>query len=97
MGKGQRVREADTREPSQSQRKASIFYQTELGVSIGRCEETIKAALLPPNLCYMFSMPSPTPVIEIRRIAYTVNDEPVEYHRQLCITDKYHYAPMPEA
>ncbi len=42
-------------------------------------------------------MPSPTPVIEIRRIAYTVNDEPVEYHRQLCITDKYHYAPMPEA
>ncbi len=45
----------------------------------------------------MFSMPSPTPVIEIRRIAYTVNDEPVEYHRQLCITDKYHYAPMPEA
>ena len=73
------------------------FYQTELGVSIGRCEETIKAALLPPNLCYMFSLPSPTPVIEIRRIAYTVNDEPVEYHRQLSITDKYHYAPMPEA
>lgn len=72
------------------------FYQTELGVSIGRCEETIKAALLPPNLCYMFSLPSPTPVIEVRRIAYTVNDEPVEYHRQLSITEKYHYAPMPE-
>lgn len=67
------------------------FYQSELGVSIGRVEETIKAALLPSNLCFMFKLPDPTPVIEINRLAYSVNDKPIEYRHQLCVTRKYHY------
>lgn len=68
------------------------FYQSEFGISITRCEEKIKAILLPPSFCSSFSLPYPQPVIEIRRIAYTFEDRPVEYHRQLSITNRYHYS-----
>lgn len=64
------------------------FYQSELGVSIGRVHETIKASLLPSNLCFMFKLPEPTPVIEINRPAYSVNDKPIEYRHQLTVTRK---------
>lgn len=70
------------------------FYQSELGISITKCEEQIKATLLPKNLCYMFNLQHPQPVIEIQRVAYTFEDRPIEFHRQLSVTNRYHYQPL---
>lgn len=68
------------------------FYQRELGISITKCEERIKAALLPAGLCSTFNLPYPQPVIEILRTAFTFDDRPIECHRQLSITNRYHYS-----
>ena len=67
------------------------FYQSELGISITRSEERIKAVLLPLDLCNVFKLSYPQPVIEIRRVAFTFEDRPVEFHRQLSFTSRYHY------
>ena len=67
------------------------FYQSELGISITRSEERIKAVLLPLDLCNVFKLSYPQPVIEIRRVAFTFEDRPVEFRRQLSFTSRYHY------
>lgn len=67
------------------------FYQNQCGVTITHCEENLKAILMPEDLCTRYQLRSPLPVIEVRRLAYTYNDQPVECHRQLSITDHFHY------
>ena len=67
------------------------FYQSACGVTITRSEETLKAVLMPETLCNALSLTSPIPVMEVRRLAFTFNEQPVEYHRQLSLTDRYHY------
>ncbi len=67
------------------------FYQRVCGVTITRCEETVKAKLMPEELRVQFGLPEHTPVIEIRRTAYTYGEKPVEYHVQRSLTDRYHY------
>ncbi|MEI3354969.1 MAG: GntR family transcriptional regulator [Duodenibacillus massiliensis] len=70
------------------------FYQRACGVTITKCEEMLKAKLMPEDLCSEFGLSAPTPVIEIRRTAFTYGDKPVEFHIQRCLTDRYHYQIM---
>ena len=65
------------------------FYQRACGVTIVRCDEYAKAVLMPENLCDRLGLKPPFPVLEIRRVARTYEDRPVEYRRQLCITEHY--------
>ena len=67
------------------------YYQKTCGVTITRCDEAIKAVLMPEELCRQYGLRSPLPVIEIRRTAYTYGDRPVEFHLQRSVTDRYHY------
>ena len=46
---------------------------------------------MPEELRVQFGLPEHTPVIEIRRTAYTYGEKPVEYHVQRSLTDRYHY------
>ncbi len=67
------------------------FYQRACGVTIVRSEEYAKAVLMPEDLCRRYALASPLPVIEVQRISFTYGDRPVEYRRQLSITEHYHY------
>lgn len=66
------------------------FFQNVCGVTIVRCEETAKAAMLAPAFCEKFGMSQSIPIIEGRRISYTYDDVPVEYRIQRSITEHYH-------
>lgn len=67
------------------------FYQNQCGVTVIRCEETFKAILMPQEICERFNLPTPLPVMQALRVAYTYHNKPVEYHRQWSLTDRYHY------
>lgn len=67
------------------------FYQRACGVTILRSEDYAKAVLMPEDLCRRYNLTSPLPVIEVQRISFTYNDRPVEYRRQLSITEHYHF------
>lgn len=67
------------------------FYQRACGVTILRSEDYAKAVLMPEDLCRRYGLKSPLPVIEVQRISFTYNDRPVEYRRQLSITEHYHF------
>lgn len=73
------------------ERMLYAFYQRACGVTITRCEETLKARLMPEEICRAFGLSANTPVIEVRRTAYTLGEKPVEYHIQRSLTDRYHY------
>lgn len=67
------------------------FYQRACGVTILRREDYAKAVLMPEDLCRRYGLKNPLPVIEVQRISFTYNDRPVEYRRQLSITEHYHF------
>ncbi len=67
------------------------YYQRACGVTIVRSEEYAKAVLMPEDLCRRYGLRSPLPVIEVQRISFTYGDRPVEYRRQLSLTEHYHY------
>ncbi len=67
------------------------FYQNVCGVTITSVSETAKACLLDTEICRRFGLAEPLPVIEIRRIAFTLGNRPVEYRVQRSITEHYHY------
>lgn len=73
------------------ERMLYAFYQRVCGVTITRCEGSAKAVLMPEDLCERFGLKSPLPVIEVCRIAFTYGDRPVEYRRQLSITERHHF------
>jgi len=67
------------------------FYQRACGVTIVESGETARAVLMPESICRRFALKSPLPVIEVERVSCTYNSRPVEFRRQLCITEHYHY------
>ncbi|MCG5030591.1 GntR family transcriptional regulator [Mesosutterella sp. OilRF-GAM-744-9] len=73
------------------ERMLYAFYQRVCGVTIVRSQETAKAVLMPQAICERYGLKSPLPVIEIRRISCTYGDRPVEFRRQLSVTEHYHY------
>lgn len=73
------------------ERMLYAFYQRVCGVTITRCEGSAKAVLMPEDLCTRFNLKQPLPVIEVRRVAFTLGDRPVEYRRQLSITERHHF------
>ena len=73
------------------ERMLYAFYQRVCGVTIVRSEETAKAVLMPQAICERYGLKSPLPVIEVRRLSRTYGDRPVEFRRQLSITEHYHY------
>lgn len=67
------------------------FYQNQCGVTITHSEETLKAVLMPEEICTQYNLPTPLPVMEVRRLSFTYPEQPVEFHRQLSITEHFHY------
>lgn len=68
------------------------FYQRACGVTITRSEDQIKAVMLPERLCQEAGIDQPLPVIEVRRVSFTLGDRPVELRIQHSLTERYHYS-----
>ncbi|TXF10037.1 GntR family transcriptional regulator [Pelomicrobium methylotrophicum] len=66
-------------------------YQKHFGVHIVRTIEQLRAVKADSVATRIFSLPRSEPVLEVRRVAYTFNDLPVEVRRSQVDTRHYHY------
>jgi GntR family transcriptional regulator len=66
-------------------------YQMRFGVSIIRAVEELRAVAADASSAKILGLTPGSPALEVRRIAYTFNDVPVEVRRSLVETDHYHY------
>lgn len=66
-------------------------YQSRFGVSIIRTVERLQAVRADAAASKIFGMRTGDPILEVRRIAYTFNDVPVEFRRSRVDTRQFHY------
>lgn len=66
-------------------------YQSRFGISIVRTVEQLRAVKSDPAAARIFGARSGDPLLQVRRIAYTFNDVPVEVRRSRIDTRQFHY------
>lgn len=67
------------------------LYQARYGINVIRISERLSAAHPPPQVAAILGVRVTTPVLMIRRIAYTYNDMPVEHRVSWVNTDDHEY------
>lgn len=67
------------------------LYATRFGVTIARATERVKAVALGDEDARMLAAPVGTPVLEIDRVALSIDGRPVEWRVSLCRTAHVHY------
>ena len=66
-------------------------YQSRFGISIIRTVEQLRAVNADTAAARIFGLRAGAPILEVRRIAYTFNDVPVEARRSRVDTRQFHY------
>jgi GntR family transcriptional regulator len=72
------------------------LYQTRYATNVIRIAERLAAVAAPPDIARLLRLSPGHPVLEIRRIAYSFDDEPVELRRSRVDTAHHEYASAPE-
>ena len=67
------------------------LYEKEFGVTIHRADERLHAVAAGARDAGLLNIEPGTALLEIERIAYTLNGTPVELRKSLCMTDRHHY------
>ena len=74
-------------------REGTIYglYQARYGVNVVRISERLSAAHPPADIAAILGTRTDQPVLQIRRVAYTYNDTPVEYRYSWINTSDHEY------
>jgi GntR family transcriptional regulator len=74
-------------------RPSTIYnlYQQAFGISVVRTSERLRATLADLELAALLRIDSGAPLLQIRRVAFTYNDDPVEYRLSLVNTAQHEY------
>lgn len=67
------------------------FYQDSFGINVIGTEEHVRAALASPQHAEMLDIPTGSAVLELRRVAYSFNQQPVEWRLSRVNTAHYEY------
>jgi GntR family transcriptional regulator len=67
------------------------LYQTEFGVTVVRTAERLRATLANTETASVLGVEKSAPVLEIRRVALSFDNAPVEYRRSFVNTADYEY------
>ncbi|MAD18037.1 MAG: GntR family transcriptional regulator [Alteromonadaceae bacterium] len=67
------------------------FYQTNFNLTVHTIRDSIKADLATQNDVDTLDIKLGEPLLEVTRIAQSLNDKPMEYRISRCRSDKYHY------
>ena len=67
------------------------LYQSAYGITVVRSAERLRARLADAESAELLGMKIRAPLLEIRRVAMTFNDAPVEFRRSLINTEHYEY------
>lgn len=66
------------------------YYERDLGVSIIRTEDSFRAKIFTPELAALGQFSAGAPYLELSRVSYSFDNQPVEYRLSCCTTEKYH-------
>ncbi len=67
------------------------FYQTQFGMTVHETTDSIKAVLADAESAEKLSIEQGLPLLEVTRIAQSLDGSPMEYRVSVCRTDNYHY------
>ena len=67
------------------------LYQSAFGITVVRSAERLRARLADAESADILGIKIKSPLLEIRRVAMTFNDAPVEFRRSLINTEHYEY------
>lgn len=67
------------------------LYQARFGINIVRTEERVSAVKADARSHSLLGVPMGDPAMRIDRIAFSFNDEPIEYRRIIHESSQYHY------
>lgn len=75
------------------EREGTIYglYQARYGISVLRISERLAARHAPAHAAALLQIPTRTPALAIRRVAYTYDDTPVEYRVSWVNTERHEY------
>ena len=76
-----------------AQRETTIYglYQAHWGINVVRISERLSAVAAPEKAAVELGMVPGTPALLIKRVAYTYNDQPVEYRLSWVDTGRHEY------
>jgi GntR family transcriptional regulator len=79
------------------QRTNTIYhlYQLGFGLSVVRTAETVRAVAAPADVARLLEVPAGSPLLLVRRVAFTLNDRPVEFRRSYVNTAHHEYQREP--
>jgi len=83
----------DLDESGFANREGTIYglYQARYGISVIRISERLSAAQSTQEVARLLKIAARTPVLVIKRVAYTYNDRPVEYRTSWVNTEAHEY------
>lgn len=67
------------------------FFETRFGVRMVRAEERLRAVPADRQSAEYLDVQEDSPLLSVERVAYTYDDEPVEWRRGLCSTADHYY------
>lgn len=67
------------------------LYEKKFGITIHSAEEQLRAVAASDHDASLLNLPPGTPLLEIERVALTLDKTPVELRISHCVTDKHHY------
>jgi GntR family transcriptional regulator len=75
------------------ERRSTIYhlYQEAFGISVVKTRERVRATPADAGSAALLGMASAAPLLQIRRVALTYRDAPVEYRVSLVNTDRHEY------
>lgn len=68
------------------------LYSSRWGITIGRASERLKAVAANATDAAALNCPVGAPLLEISRVAYDLEDRPVELRLSRCLTENFHYS-----
>ncbi|MBB6306139.1 GntR family transcriptional regulator [Xanthobacter tagetidis] len=66
-------------------------YAARYGVTVARAREKLKAVAAPAEDAAVLGVPAGTPALLIDRLAFSLEEQPVEWRVSLCLTGTMHY------
>lgn len=68
------------------------LYSSRWGITIGRASERLKALAASVDDTAALGCPAGTPLLEISRVAFDLENRPVELRLSRCLTEGFHYS-----
>ena len=67
------------------------LYEKRFGVTVHSAEEQLRAIAASDHDASVLDLPTGTPLLEIERVALTLDKTPIELRVSHCVTNKHHY------